>query len=114
MICKKEDLHIRTWKNVQDETAYTLTDLTAFDEKNPKLRLYSHVRVQPGEEVSYHTHQNESESYYILEGKALYRDNDEETIIGPGTVTLTTSGNGHAIKNIGCSTLEFIAVILLD
>lgn len=114
MILEKRDQKTRVWNNEQGNTAYTLTDLTAFDEKNPKLRLYAHVRVQPGEEVAYHTHQNESESYYILSGKGLYQDNEKEYTVVPGAVTLTTSGNGHAIRNIGEDVLEFMALILLD
>ena len=32
----------------------------------------------------------------------------------PGMVTLTTSGQGHSLKNTGDETLAFIALIILD
>ena len=114
MIQEKESLDTRITVNEEGKEAFSLTDLTNFEGKNPKLRLYAHVRVQPGEEVSYHTHYGESESYYILAGRGLYWDNDKEMVVNPGTVTLTTSGNGHAIRNIGENFLEFMAFILLD
>ena len=90
------------------------TNLADLDIKDPGIRLFSLVQVKPGEEVEYHTHTGESESFFILSGKGVYNDNGTDVEITPGMVTLTPSGEGHAIKNIGSEMLVFIALIILD
>ena len=85
-----------------------MTDLADFDASDPRIRLFSLVQVKPGEEVEYHMHIGESETYFILSGKGSYNE------VHPGTVTLTPSGKGHSIKNTGDEMLVFIALILAD
>ena len=45
-------------------------------------------------------------------GRGKYSDNGTLTTIGAGDVTFVGSGEGHSIRNIGESDLEFIALIL--
>ena len=92
----------------------TLTHLADFAGKNPKLRTFARVSLNPGEEVPFHIHTGECEYYYILSGTGVYRDNEEDVAVQPGLVTFTPSGNGHGIRNTGSEQLEFIALILLD
>ena len=114
MIKTAEELSLKEWQNSFGKLSYTLTNLKEFPEQNPKLRIYARVCVQPSEEVEYHVHHNECEYYYILSGKGLYRDNEREVVVSAGTVTMTPSGNGHGIRNIGNEMLEFMALVLLD
>jgi len=113
-IIKKEDLKITTESNKKGEVKMFLSHLNDFEGKNPKLRAYAHVELKPGEEVEYHVHNGESETYYILSGKGLYNDNGDEYEALPGTVTFTPSGQGHGIINTGDEMLSFIALIILD
>ncbi len=89
-----------------------MTDLADFDATDPRIRLFSLVQVKPGEEVDYHMHVGESEHYFILSGKGLYNDNGNKVELGAGMVTLTPSGQGHSIRNIGDEMLVFIALII--
>ncbi len=114
MIKRKNELNIKIEKNTWNKEAFSLSDLSNFEGKNEKLKMFSHVRVLPGEAVNYHVHIDEFESYYILSGKGLYNDNGAETEVEEGTITFTPSGEGHGIKNIGEDTLEFIALIIRD
>lgn len=58
-------------------------------------------------------HHGESETYYILQGKALLNDNGkEEVILNTGDVSYTASGEGHSIENIGEEPLRFVALII--
>lgn len=91
-----------------------LSDLADFDIRNPKLRMFSHASLKPGEQVDVHTHENECEYYYIVSGKGVYNDNGQEKEITAGAVTQTPSGCSHGMKNTGDEMLEFIALILLD
>lgn len=114
MIKNKEEITVSTEENNNGEIKLYLSDLADFANRNTKLRTFAHAVLKPCEEVEFHIHQGESESYYILSGKALYNDNGEIIKIDKGSVTFTPSGNGHGIKNIGKEPLEFIALIILD
>ncbi len=114
MIKTKENINIITKKNSYGKDKLYLFDLADFEKRNPGLKLYSQAVLEVGEEVDYHLHIGEAETYYILSGKALYNDNGEKSEIGPGTVTYTPSGSGHGIKNIGDDKLIFMALIIAD
>lgn len=88
------------------------TNLADFDKWDPRVRLFSLIHVKPGEEVEYHTHEGESETFFILSGKGIYNDNGKCVEIEHGMVTFTPSGEGHSIKNTGNDMLVFIAMII--
>ena len=114
MIKNKKQISISTENNNSGEIKLYLSDLADFSNRNPKLRTFAHAVLKAGEEVEFHIHEGESESYYILSGKGLYNDNGELTEVAQGAVTYTPSGSGHGIKNISDENLEFIALIILD
>ena len=114
MVKTKEQLKITTESNASGDVKLFLTNLGDFTGKNPKLRTFARACLKPGEEVEFHIHHGESESYYILSGQGDYNDNGAHTVVFPGDVTFTPSGSGHGIKNTGTEMLEFIALIILD
>ena len=112
MIIKKGDLKVKSESNNDGAEKLYLYNLADFEEKNPKLRTFSLAKLLPGEKVEFHIHNEESESYYIISGKASYNDDGDVFDIESGTVTFTPSGKGHGIENIGDEILEFIALII--
>ena len=90
------------------------TNLADFDAWDPRVRLFSLIQVKPGEEVEYHMHIGESETFFILSGQGVYNDNGTTIEVSPGMVTLTPSGQGHSIKNTGNEMLTFIALIVVE
>lgn len=112
MIKTKEEIKVRPSYNAQGVEKMYLADLADFEGRHPKLDTFSAVSLKVGEEVGFHVHEGEFESYYIISGKGLYLDHDKEVEVLPGTVTYTPSGKGHGIKNIGDETLEFIALVI--
>lgn len=114
MIKTKEQISITTETNPKGEVMLSLSDLGDFEKKNPKLRTFALAQLKTGEEVEFHIHEGECESYYIISGSGIYNDNGTLVDIGEGTVTFTPSGEGHGIKNTGDKTLEFIALIIKD
>lgn len=90
------------------------TNLKDFDAFDPKVRLFSMIQVKPGEEVEYHMHFGESETFFFLSGRGVYNDNGNKVDITPGMVTMTPSGQGHAVKNTGDEMLVFIALIVVE
>lgn len=110
----KDDLKITTESNSSGEIKLYLSNLADFEGKNPKLRTFALAELKPGEEVEFHIHEGESESYYIISGRGVYNDNGNIIDVKAGTVTFTPSGTGHGIKNNGDEMLKFIALILLN
>ena len=110
----KEQLETVTRLNYEGGERMFLTNLADFDKANPRLKTFAFAQLKPGEQVGMHEHVGESEMYYIISGKGVYNDNGKEVEISAGTVTLTPSGESHAIINTGDEMLEFLAMILLD
>ncbi len=84
------------------------------DQMNDKCRLYAEITLAPGCSIGYHEHQNECETFYILQGIGTYNDNGTERTVQPGEVTRCPDGTSHGIKNNGDKDLVFMALILLD
>ena len=114
MIIRKENINTTSEYNSKGEEKLYLSDLTAFPDINPKIRMYALAELKPGEEVEFHTHTDECELYYILSGKGVYDDNGKEYEVQAGTVTHTPSGSGHGIRNTGNEMLKFMALIIRD
>ncbi len=110
----KEQVKTEIKLNNEGKERMYMTHLADFDATNPRVKLFSLVQLKPGEEVQYHMHVGESESYYIMSGHGIYNDNGTKIEVTPGMATLTPSGEGHALKNTGDDVLAFIALILLD
>lgn len=86
--------------------------LLSSEELNDKGRLFASFSIEPGGSVGFHTHDGESEIFYIVSGKARYKDDISEYVIEPGDVTITSSGEGHSIENIGDCPLHYIGVVI--
>lgn len=109
-----KELTSETVRNSLGKEKMIKTNLADFDFQNPRLRLYSMIQVKPGEEIEYHMHVGESEWYFFLSGKGICNDNGTKLDIVPGLATLTTSGQGHSVKNTGDEPIVFLALILAD
>lgn len=107
-------LKTETKTNNEGKEKMFITNLADFDVSNPKIKIYAMVQLKPGEEVQYHMHVGESETYFILSGQGIYNDNGNKIEVSTGMVTLTPSGQGHSIQNTGDEMLVFIALILAD
>jgi len=114
MYKKIEELKTQTKLNDIGKEKMSITNLADFDVCNPKVKNFAFVQLNPGEEVQYHMHFGESETYFILSGRGIYNDNGNKVNLSPGMVALTPSGQGHAIKNTGDEILAFIALIVFE
>ncbi len=83
------------------------------DEFTGKARLCAKITLNQGCSIGYHEHGQEEEIYYILEGEGVFNENGQETVLGPGTATITGNGNSHSIRNDRPQPLVLMAVILL-
>ena len=110
---KYRDQLTKTYEyNEEGKEAFALYDLSEFEGISEKIKQFSFVELNVGEEVPYHVHTGNAENYYIISGKGLYNDNGKTVEVYDGTITFTPSGEGHALKNIGDGILTFIALVL--
>lgn len=82
---------------------------------NGKCGLYARVTIPAGSSLGYHVHHGDAESYYVLSGRGVYDDDGVKRPVGPGEVTYTGDGHGHAFDNTGgAEDLVFMALIILS
>lgn len=102
-------------ENVNGGIGYILKEPLITDEqKGDSCGLFARITLNKDCEVGYHIHNGETETYYILKGKGIYKDNDKEYEVSAGDVTFCKSGNGHGLVNNCDEPLEMIALILKE
>ena len=91
-----------------------MKDLATKEQMYGHCRLFSHIVLDPGCSIGYHTHTNETEFYYILKGEALFSDNGREVLLHAGDVAATGYGEGHSLENQTDEPVELMALIVLE
>lgn len=89
-----------------------ITHLLTQKEMVGQCGMFAKVVVPPGSSLGVHPHNGNTETYHILQGKALYSDNGENYEVKPGDTTFCADGDSHGIENIGDEDLIFIALII--
>ena len=113
MIIRKEDLKIQEVLNNKDGVGISkMVHITDKEGLANKGRLFSYMELKPGCSVGSHEHENDFEIYYFLEGEGEVTDDGEVHKVYGGDVMITHEGHEHSLKNVGDSTLKFIALIL--
>lgn len=75
-------------------------------------RLFARGTLAPGDSVGMHTHRDDLELCYFLQGRGLVREPDGEMEVGPGDSNLVLPGQAHEVVNIGQEPLVYLAVVL--
>jgi mannose-6-phosphate isomerase-like protein (cupin superfamily) len=78
-----------------------------------KVRLCSNIKINPGCSIGEHQHLEEDEVYYIISGKGIVNDGENDFEVNKGDAVLTGNGESHSIKCIGNEPLEMMAMIVL-
>lgn len=91
-----------------------MKDLATPEQMYQNARLFTHIHLDPGCSIGYHTHTGETEFYYILKGEAVLNDNGTEVLMHTGDVSATGYGEGHSLENRTDETVELMALIVLD
>lgn len=108
-------MEIKSYQNMHGGTgSVIIKHLVGPEVLKDRCGLYAEVILSPGCSIGYHEHHGESETYYILSGKAVYDDNGCVREVEEGEVTVTPSGCGHAIANHADRKLHFMALIVRD
>jgi mannose-6-phosphate isomerase-like protein (cupin superfamily) len=91
-----------------------MKDLATKEQMYNHARLFTHITVDPGCSIGPHTHEHETEFYYILKGEAVFSDNGKEMLLHAGDVSATGYGEGHSLENRTGEPVELIALIVLE
>ena len=89
-----------------------ITHLLTPKEMVGKCAMFAKVRIPVGASLGVHQHVDNNETYYILQGKGLYTDNDKTYEVKAGDTTYCADGDKHGLENTGDEDLIFIALII--
>ena len=67
--------------------------------------------IPPGCSIGEHAHIGDFEIYYMLEGKAVVKDDGIEKPFEPGDLLWCDDGHTHAIRNVGDTDVKYITII---
>ncbi len=113
MITRKENMNVTVVERMRGGEGFaTLTALTG--EKPKNVKIFSTITLEPGSSIAYHVHENETELFYFLSGKARVRDDENTFEVTAGDSMSTGHGHGHAVESIGDEPLVMLACIVLD
>lgn len=99
-----------------------MTEMANKEFKGGKLTFYNKCytdginkimtgRLEPGASIGLHTHYNESEVIYILEGEGTIIFDDDKLPLRPGLAHYCPKGHDHSLVNTSDETLRFFSVI---
>lgn len=92
----------------------TLEKILGDKELNGKCGLFAKVTIEPNNELGFHIHTGESETYYMLSGEGEYNDNGITRTVKTGDITFTPNGFGHGMINNSNEPVVFMALIIKD
>jgi mannose-6-phosphate isomerase-like protein (cupin superfamily) len=85
-------------------------EFLARSEDTPRFNL-ALITIQPHREgPPIHSHENEDDSFYILEGEITVVLEDSEVAAGPGTFVLVPPGVAHTFANRGDEILRMLNI----
>ncbi len=79
------------------------------DHANYKVKI---ITVEPGEKISYQSHDKREEHWTIIKGKGEVILNNEVIPVGPGTYVKIPLKSKHRIVNTGLETIQFLELQL--
>ncbi len=77
-------------------------------------RLFGTITLEQGCSIGEHSHEGETEYYWIISGEGIVTERDGEKVVQAGDLVITGDGESHAIRNEKEEALVFLALIILD
>lgn len=76
---------------------------------DPVMRV-AVVHLQPGAEITLHTHEQEAEMFYVISGNGVCTMGNQEMPFPAGACGYAPAGIPHGLANAGESLLELLTV----
>jgi len=115
MINKAGDLPAEQREHMRGgEGTVRISHAAAKDTLPAGLRLHAQLTLPPGASIGEHTHERETELFYVLQGQGEMLNEGVWTPISPGDATSTGGGQSHALRNTGEAPFVLMATIVND
>ena len=82
------------------------------EELGGRAKLFNIVTVAPGQSIGLHSHTDDSEVYFLLEGELEVTDNGEKTTFHPGDAMFTACGETHSARNNTQKDAKLLAIVI--
>lgn len=114
MLFKNKDQKVSYKENMRGgQGAIMFNELLPVEYLQSKGRLFSTITIEKGCSIGFHMHEDEMETYYVIEGNLIYNENNEkEYIITKGDCVYNRAGTGHSVRNDGQEKAVILALIL--
>jgi quercetin dioxygenase-like cupin family protein len=114
MLFKKQDQKVSYKENMRGgQGTIMFNELLPKELLNEKGRLFSTITIMPGCSIGNHIHENECETFYVLEGSLIYNENNEkEYAIRKGDCVYNKNMSGHGVRNESGKKAVILALII--
>lgn len=82
------------------------------DETGGRMDMCCVFTIMPGRTIGIHTHDTNSEVYYMLKGEIVVNQDGVEHTVKEGGVVFTADGASHSVENRTDEPAEMLAIIL--
>ncbi len=113
MVHKNADMAHLIRENLRGGKGIVETDVVyKGEELLGKATLFNRLTVKPGSSIGEHTHTDDAEIYYVLEGEVIALDNGCSVTVRKGDCMFTGGGESHALENRSCEDAVILAIVL--
>lgn len=88
-----------------------LKDLTT-GKKPANVRVFNEMVLNQGCSIGFHTHTEDSEIIYVLEGEGICSEGGRESRVGQGDTLVCYAGESHSLRNECERPFRYLAVII--
>ena len=114
MVTRSQDCNIREECIRNGKGLVHIKDLATKEALYGHGRMFAHMTLEPGRSIGFHSHEHETEFFYILKGEGLFNDNGTPVTVKAGDVCSTGYGTSHSMENVSDAPMEMIALIVLE
>jgi len=111
---RSEDLNKKEMPNMQGGTGI-VERFNAIPYTDAPLKRMSRLVFKPGVTVGMHSHKNEIEIFYVIDGEIIVNvEGEEDAILKKGDTHVYdyTDERKHSVRNDGSETAEYLAITI--
>lgn len=113
MLIKKNEQNKKQIENMKGgEGVFDLLYVEEVENLKGSIRLYGKGKLEPGDSVGFHRHEDSVEICTFLSGRGNVKEDNEEYEVEPGDVSVCFVGEAHKISNTGDQDLVYTVLVV--
>ena len=112
MVIHRNEMKTEVREKMRDGNGSVELTYLVNTENEKHTRMLGEITLKSGCSIGNHSHENETEYFFIISGAGTVVDNGKEVQIKAGDSIITGNGASHSIRNSGTEPLIFHAVII--